>query len=194
MLEPRPVIFNELSDHAVGPQTFGHGQHRIGRRRAFRQGSQEPHADHIWDKHGDCLPQHRGPGFQSANPPTKNTKRINHRRMTIHTEHTVRIGTALAVNLVGPDDTRDMFHVHLVQNPHARRNHGDIFIHLLGPFHEAVALAVAVVFERHIPLQGIRLTVKIHIYRVIYDEIDGQARINRLRVAAELFYRVPHGG
>ena len=76
----------------------------------------------------------------------------------------------------------------------AGRNDAEILERLLAPLQEAVALAVALVFELDVPGKGSRRAEFIDDDRVVDDEVDGHQRVDLFRIAAERDHRVAHRG
>ena len=76
----------------------------------------------------------------------------------------------------------------------ARRHDLEIAERGLAPFQELVALHVAAIFERDILLEALRRAEGVDHHRVIDDEVDGDERIDLLRIAAELGHRIAHRG
>ena len=48
-----------------------------------------------------------------------------------------------------------MLQIDLMKNAHTWRDHTDVPVGILSPFDEPVALRIALVFQCHIPLEGI---------------------------------------
>ena len=67
----------------------------------------------------------------------------------------------------------------------AGRDDAESFERLLAPFQQFVALAVARKFEFKIQLQRVGAAEKIHLHRVIHDEIHGHERLDHFRIAPE---------
>ncbi len=82
---------DELADHAVLAQHLGHGQHQIGRGRAFRQLAGELEADDLRNQHRRRLAEHRGFRLDAADAPAEHAEAVDHRRVRIGAEHGVRI-------------------------------------------------------------------------------------------------------
>ena len=61
----------------------------------------------------------------------------------------------MAIDVIGPDDAAKMFKIYLMENAHARWDDTNVPVTILCPFDEPVALRIALVFQCHIPLEGI---------------------------------------
>ena len=94
----------------------------------------------------------------------------------------------------GPDRLRQEFEIDLMANAGAGRNHPEVRKCALPPFQEPVPLAVALVFELDVLGQRLTIAEGIDDHGMIDDEIHRHQRIDLLRIAAEVFHRVPHRG
>ncbi len=75
--------------------------------------------------------------------------------MLVGADAGVRIGDRLAVLFLGPDGLAEIFEVDLVTDAGARRNDAEVLECLLAPLQEAVALAVALVFQLDVAGKGL---------------------------------------
>jgi hypothetical protein len=66
--QARTVELHELVHHALLAQQLRHGQHQVGRCRAFGQLAREFDAHHLRDEHVVGLSQHYGFGFDTPTP------------------------------------------------------------------------------------------------------------------------------
>ena len=71
-----------------------------------------------------------------------------------------------------------------MDDAHARRNDAEAAKRLLRPAQQCVALPVALVFARDVPLVRLAITEGVHLHRVIDDQVDRDQRIDPQRVAA----------
>ncbi len=76
----------------------------------------------------------------------------------------------------------------------AGRHDAEVVEGALAPLEEVVALGVALVFELDVVAVGLRRAEVVDDDRVVDDEIDGDQRIDLLRIAAEALHAVAHGG
>ncbi len=74
----------------------------------------------------------------------------------------------------------------------AGRNDAEILECLLAPLEEAVAFAIALIFQIDIVLESQRVAEIVHDDRMVDDEINGNERIDLFRVAAERLDAVAH--
>jgi len=113
--------------------------------------------------------------------------------VAVGADQSIGIGDLLARRVVGrPDGAGDIFEVHLVADAGTRRHDLEIAERALAPFQEFVAFHVALIFQRHILLEALWRTEGIDHHRVIDDEVDGDERVDPLRIAAELRHRIAH--
>ena len=64
----------------------------------------------------------------------------------------------------------------------------------LAPLEELIALAVALIFQFHVLLEGLGVAEFVDDHRMVDHEIDGNQRVDALGLPAELGHRVTHGG
>ena len=76
----------------------------------------------------------------------------------------------------------------------AGRHDGEVLEGRLAPFQEAVALAVALVFELDVAVEGAGRAELVDDHRVVDDEVDRHQRVDPARIAAEGLHGVAHGG
>ncbi len=93
-----------------------------------------------------------------------------------------------------PDGLREIFEIDLMADAGAGRHDTEIIERTLTPFQEAVALAVAVIFEVDVDLVSFVVAEGIDDHRMVDDEIDRHERVDLLRVAAEFQHRIAHRG
>ena len=76
----------------------------------------------------------------------------------------------------------------------AGRHDAEILERALAPFQEVVALAVALVLERHVLRQRLGRAELVDDDRMVNHQIDGHQRIDHRRIAAELGHAIAHSG
>ncbi|MCY1235507.1 hypothetical protein D9M72_481260 [compost metagenome] len=74
----------------------------------------------------------------------------------------------------------------------AGRHDAEVLERLLAPLQEAVALAVALVFQLYVAGKGVRRAEFVDDDGVVDDEVDGNERVDLLGVAAERDHGVAH--
>src|SRR5262245_16187724 len=112
--------------------------------------------------------------------------------MRIGAEDGVWIGDRLAARRIARDDACEVFDVHLVDDAGFWRDYAEIAEGGLAPAEEDVALAIALIFQIRVELQGVRAAEVIDLYRVIDHELDGLQRVDVLGVAAQRNDAVTH--
>ncbi|MNG87123.1 hypothetical protein D3C79_459160 [compost metagenome] len=86
------------------------------------------------------------------------------------------------------------FHVHLVDDAGARRNHAKVVQALLRPLDEAIALAVAAKIDVQVLFDRFRLGKALDDHRVVDGQHRRDLRVHRRRVATQLGHHVTHAG
>ncbi len=190
--QARAEELDELADDALLAQALGHGQHEVGRGRALGQLALEADADDLGDQHRDRLAEHRGLGFDAADAPADDAEAVDHRRVRVGADQRVRERLQDAVTCLAADDPGEVFEVHLVDDAGLGRDDAEVAEGALAPAQEDVALAVALVFELAVQLEGGRLAEVVDLHRVVDDELDRLQRVDVLRIAAERRHAVAH--
>ena len=109
-------VLDELPDDAGLAQHLGHGQHEVGRGRAFGQRAREPEADDLRHEHRQRLAEHRRLGLDPADAPAEHAEPVDHRRVRVGADERVRERHAVA----RLDDAREELEVHLVADARVR--------------------------------------------------------------------------
>ena len=113
-------------------------------------------ADDPRDQHGDRLAEHRGLGLDAADAPAEHAEAVDHRGVRVGADAGVRVGLQLAVDLTGDDRAGQVLDVDLVHDAGARRDDLELVEGGLAPAQELVALAVALVLDLDVALEGVR--------------------------------------
>ena len=188
------VELDELVDHALPAQHLGDGQHEVGGGDAFLQPAGQAEANDLGNEHGDRLAEHRGLGLDAADAPAENGEAVDHGGVAVGADERIGIGDGAAAVLGRPHRLRQVFEVDLVADAGSRRDDAEILEGGRAPAQERVALAVALVLHVDVLAEGIAAAEEIDHHRMVDDEIDGDERVDALRVAAELHHGVAHGG
>ena len=101
-------------------------------------------------------------------------------------------GIRLAVALL--DHAGEELEVDLVADAGVRRHRLEVREGALAPAEEGVALAVAGELERRVSLDREPRRKVVDLHRVVDHELDGDQRVDLLRVAAEVGHRGAHRG
>ena len=116
------------------------------------------------NEHGGRLAEHGGFRLDAADAPAEHRKAIDHGGVAVGADERVGKGIfdGLAVDLLllGPDGAGEIFEIDLMADAGAGRHDAEIVEGALAPFEEGVALAVAVIFELDILLEGFRRLAK----------------------------------
>ena len=137
------------------------------------------------------LAEHPGLGLDAADAPADNADAVDHRRMAVGADQRVRIAHAV-VRLVHAG--RQVLEVDLVHDADARRHHLEGVESLHAPFHELVALLVALEFELLVQVERVLRAVVIDLHRVVHHQVDRDERLDHLRVLAHLLRHAAHCG
>ena len=194
-LEAGAEELDELADHALLAQHLRHGEHQVGRGHALLELAGQPEADHLGDQHGLRLAEHGGLRLDAAHAPAEHGEAVDHGGVAVGADEGVGVGERRAVGQVlGPHRLRQELEVDLVADAGAGRHHAEIVEGALAPLEEDVALAVALVLVLDVALERGGRAELVDDHRVVDDEVDGDERVDLLRVAAEALHAVAHGG
>ncbi len=203
-VEAGAVEFDELVDHALLAQHLGDGQHQIGRGGAFLHLAGQLEADDFRDQHRDRLAEHGGLGLDATHAPAQHGEAVHHGGVAVGADQRIGIGDGLARDLLAlqhrcrllrrPDHLGEILQVDLMADAGAGRHDAEIVEGGLAPAQEGVALAVALVFELDVLLEGAGTGEEIHHHRVVDHQVDRRERVDLLRIAAELHHGAAHGG
>ena len=164
---------------------LGDPQRQVGRGDPFGQRPVQIDADDFRHEKRHRLPEHPRLGLDPAHAPADDAEAVDHRG--------VRIGAHEGIRIVGStfrkDALREEFEVHLVDDPDPRRHHGERVERLLAPFEEFVAFPVPDEFDRHVLVERGLRAGKIHLHRVVDDEIHRHQRLHHFRIST-----LGHGG
>ena len=191
-VEARAEELDELADDAALAEHLGHAQDQVGGRRALGQLAAELEAEHLRQEHRDRLAQHRGLGLDPADAPTQDAKPVDHRRVRVGADERVGIGLRDAVGLMAEHHLAQVLEVHLVADAGCRRHHAEVVERLLAPAQEGVALLVSLVVAVRVDLERALVAERVHLDRVVDDQVDGNERVDLRRIAAEVVHRVAH--
>ncbi len=193
--------FDKLAHHLVLAQDFGHGEHQVSGGDAFAQLAGEFHAHHIGGQKIHRLAQHGGFGLDAAHAPAHHANAVDHGGVAVGAHQGVGVvhrecaGLRRRVALLAlVHAARQVFEVDLVHDAKARRHHAKGVKGLHAPFHELVALAVALKFELHVQVERILLAVVIDHDGVVHHQVHGHQRLDLLGVLAQLGSHAAHGG
>src|SRR6185295_12954105 len=121
--------------------------------------------------------QHAGLGLDAAHAPAHDADAVDHRRVRVGAEHGVREPDAVLL----PYAAREIFHVDLVNDAVAGRHHAHGLERTLGPFHERVALRVALELDLLIALHRVWRVVHVDLDRVVHYNVHRHQRLDLVR-------------
>ena len=185
---------DELAHHAQRPEHLGHGEHQIGRSRAFRQLAGELEAHHLRNQHRGRLAEHRGLGLDPADAPAEHADAVDHRGVAVGAEHGVREGEHFAVDFTRHHDAGEIFQVDLMDDAGIGRHDLEVLQGGLAPAQEAVTLHVALELDLAVEVQRVRAAIHVDLHRMVDHQFRRNERVDQLRVATELGHGIAHRG
>src|SRR5699024_6568928 len=96
--------FDKLAHDTEIAQLFGDAQHQVRGQHAIAHLALELDADDLRKRNGDRQPDHDGLGFDATDAPAQNAQAVDHGRMAVGTDTTVRIDNRSIVVFAFPDD------------------------------------------------------------------------------------------
>ena len=195
VVEAGPVELDELADHPLLAQHLRDGEHEVGGGAALLELARQLEADHLRDQHRQGLAEHGRLRLDAADAPAEHGEAVHHGGVRIGADEGVRIGVfdGLRLELAAPHRLRQELEIDLVADAGAGRHDREVVEGELAPLQEAVALAVAGIFELDVLLEGFRGAELVDDHRMIDDEIDRDQRVDAARIAAEALHGVAHG-
>src|SRR5690606_11731841 len=180
---------HELAHHLFTAQHFGNGQHQVGGGDAAAQLPLEFHAHDVGGQEINRLAQHAGFGLDAAHAPPNHADAVDHGGVAVRADQGVRIVDV--VFLVHA--ARQVFKVDLVHDAEARGHHAEGVECLHAPFHELVALLVALELQFHVEVQGVLRAEIVDHDRVVDHQVHGHQGFDALGVLAHLGRHRTHG-
>ena len=190
----RAVELDELADHAVLAQHVGDREHDVGRGDAGGDRAGQLEADDLGDEHRDGLAEHGRLGLDAAYAPAEHAEAVDHRGVRVGADAGVGVGAEDAVDHAGEGDLREVLDVHLVHDAGAGRHDLEVVESCLAPAEELVALAVALVLDLDVALEGVLGAEEVGDDGVVDDHLGRSERVDLLGVAAEHSDGLAHGG
>ncbi|CAB4707443.1 unannotated protein [freshwater metagenome] len=173
---------------------LGDREDQVGRGGALGQVAAQLEADHARDQHGDRLAEHRGLGLDAADAPADDTDAVDHGGVRVGADAGVGVGLQDAAHLAGEDGAGQVLDVDLVHDAGAGRDDLEVVERTLTPAQELVALAVALVLDLDVALEGLRRAEDVGHHRVVDDHLGRRERVDLGGVAAEVGHRLAHRG
>ncbi len=183
---------DELAHDALLAEHLGDREHEVGRRRSLGERAGEPHADHLRDQHRDGLSEHRGLGLDASDAPAQHAEPIDHRGVRVGSHECVGVNDERAAFVALHYDARQVLEVDLMHDAGVRRHHFEVAKRGLPPFEKLVAFSVSLKLELRIDLHRVAGGERVHLDRVVDDELHRLQRIDLLRLPSERSHRVAH--
>jgi hypothetical protein len=190
----RAEKLDELADHFLFAQQLGDGQHQIGGGHALAQLALEMHTDHIRREKVHRLAEHAGFRLDAADAPADHADAVDHRGVAVGADQRVGIVHTPFRAVFLQHAARQIFEIDLMHDADAGRHDLEGIERLHAPFHELVALGVALEFHFHVEPQRIRAVVVIDLDRVIHHQVHRHQRFDDLRVFAHRSCGIAHRG
>jgi hypothetical protein len=149
------------------------------------------HADDVRGQEINRLSQHARLGLDAADAPAHDADAVDHRGVRVGADECIRI-----VNTVGVAEHAlgEELQIDLVHDADAGRHDLEGVERLHAPLEELVALAVARELEFEVLLQCVGRARKVHLHRMVDDQVNRHERLDDLRILAHPRDRRPHGG
>ena len=192
--ESPPAKLDELAHHALGPEGLCDRQDQVGGCRPFGQLAGQAETDDLGQQHVDGLAEHHRLGLDTPNAPSDHAQPVDHRRVAVRAHHAVRHRHHHAVDLAHGHDVGQVLQVDLVDDARGGRHHAKPVKRLLTPTEELVPFEVALELTVGVDAQGIGRAERIHLNRMVDDQVDRHEGVDSAGVPAEHPERVAHGG
>ena len=187
---PFAVELDELADYAVLAQHLGDGEHHIGRGDARLDLAAQLEADDPRDEHRHRLTEHGGFGLDAADTPAQHAEAVDHRGVRVGSHTGVGVGDPVAVH----HHAGQIFDVDLVHDAGARWHYLEVIERALPPAQKLVALAVALVLDLDVALEGVGGAEQVGDHRVVDHQVGRRQGIDLLGVTAQITDGLSHGG
>ena len=151
-------------------------------------------ADDAGDEHRHGLAEHGRLGLDAADAPAEDAQAVDHRGVGVGAHAGVGVGDDLVALLAREDHAGQVLDVDLVHDAGARRDDLEVAERALAPAQELVALAVALVLDLDVALEGLRRAEDVGDHGVVDDQLGRGERVDLLRVAAEVGHGLAHRG
>ncbi len=173
---------------------LGDREDEVRRGGAFGELAGQLEADDARDEHRDRLSEHRCLSLDTAHTPTNDAQAVDHGGVRVGADAGVRVGLQNAVDGAREDHACKVLDVDLVDDAGARGDDLEVVECGLAPAEELVALAVALVFDVGVLLEGIGDAEHFGDHRVVDDHLGWRQRVDLRGIAAEILHGLTHGG
>jgi hypothetical protein len=152
----------------------------------------ELEADDLRNQHRRWLAEHGRLRLDTTHAPAHHAETIDHRGVRVGAEQRIGEDKCLAVEILTTDDAGQVLDVHLMHDARARRHDPEVREGVLAPAEELVALAVALVLERHVEGKAVALAKVVDLHRMVDHQFHRLERIDARGIATELDHTVSH--
>ena len=184
---------NKLADDLLLAKHFRDAQDEISRGDALLERAGEIDAHDFRCEKIHRLAEHARFGLDAADTPPDDAKSIDHGRMRVGADKGVRIVYGTLGRFGAKNALGQIFEIDLVNNADARGHHAESLKGLLAPLEKLVPFAIALEFHFEIQAQGLRRSEKVHLHRVVDDEIHRHQRLDDLRIFLQVGDSRAHG-
>ena len=151
-------------------------------------------ADDARDQHADRLAEHGRLGLDAADAPADDAEAVDHRGVRVGADAGVGVGDRRAVVVAREHHAGEVLDVDLVHDAGARGHDLEVVERALAPAQELVALAVALVLDLDVALEGLGRAEDVGDDGVVDDHLGRSERVDLGGVAAEVGHGLTHRG
>ncbi len=167
---------------------LGDCEHNVGGGNERVEAPADLVAHHLGQHHRDWLSQHDRLGLDAPDAPADDAQPVDHGGVRVGADDAVRVEHVA----VGEADARQVLQVDLVHNAGAGRHDQHVLEGSRAPFEEEESLAVALELQRLVLGPGLLAAGKVHLHRVVDDQVRRALRVDQLRVSAHPLDGVAH--
>ena len=183
---------NELANDTFFTKDLNDPQNHVRRRGSGGNLTSQFEADHFGHQHIQRLAEHVRFCFDTAHTPSEHTETIDHRRVRIRTDKSIRASNRAVLIFSQCDNASEVFQVDLVNDTDVGRDDAEVIERLLAPTQELVAFLVTLEFDLDIANQGPVAAEEVDLDRVVDDQVDRDQRIDLVDIAADSFHGTSH--
>src|SRR5690606_39142964 len=132
-------------------------------------------------------------GLDAANAPTQHAQAVDHGGVGVGAYAAIWVSAQYAVDLAGHDGACQVLNVDLVHDAGAWWDDLEVVKRSLAPAQELVTLAVALVLDLHVALDGAFETEGVDLHGVVDNHFSRCQRVNAGWVTAEVLDGLAHG-
>ena len=186
-----PIKLDELPDHLGLAKHFGHRQCQVRSGYPFAQRTFELHAHDVGRQKVNRLAKHTGLGFDSADTPANDSQTVNHRCVRIGAHQRIRVVDVIRIREYSP---REVFEIHLMNNPDPRRHNLKRVKRLHAPLQELIPLPIAFELQLEVFVHRILRASEVNLHGVIHHQIHRHQWLDNFWILAQPLHRRSHRG